>query len=51
MDNKYVFVIKRIWNDTIIKVLDNNIYSIQSVPVKGHIKRGKYVSAHFFISS
>lgn len=28
------------------KVLDENIYSIQSVPVKGHIKRGKYVSAH-----
>ena len=28
------------------KVLDENIYSIQSAPVKGHIKRGKYVSAH-----
>lgn len=27
-------------------VLDEDIYSIQSVPVKGHIKRGKYVSAH-----
>ena len=29
-----------------VKVLDNNIYSIQSAPVKGHVKRGKYVSAH-----
>lgn len=28
------------------KVLDENIYSIQSAPVKGHIKKGKYVSAH-----
>lgn len=29
-----------------VKVLDENVYSIQSAPVKGHIKRGKYVSAH-----
>lgn len=29
-----------------VKVLDKNIYSIQSAPVKGHIKKGKYVSAH-----
>lgn len=28
------------------KVLDNNIFSIQVAPVKGHIKKGKYVSAH-----
>lgn len=28
------------------KVLDENIYSIQSTPVKSHMKRGKYVSAH-----
>ena len=32
-----------------VKLLDNNIYSIQSVPVKGHIKRGKYVSAHLHL--
>lgn len=31
------------------KVLDENIYSIQSAPVKGHIKRGKYVSAHIHL--
>lgn len=30
-------------------VLDENIYSIQSAPVKGHIKRGKYVSAHLHL--
>ena len=29
-----------------VKVLDNNIFSIQSLPVTGHIKREKYVSAH-----
>lgn len=28
------------------KVLDDYIYSIQSAPVKGHIKHGKYVAAH-----
>ncbi len=28
------------------KVLNNSIFGIQSAPVKGHIKRGKYVSAH-----
>ena len=32
-----------------VKVLDNNIYSIQSAPVKGHIKHGKYVSAHLHL--
>ena len=29
-----------------VNVLDNDIYSIQSLPVKGHVKRGAYVSAH-----
>ncbi|MBQ8042994.1 MAG: NUDIX hydrolase [Clostridia bacterium] len=28
------------------KVLDENIFAIQSAPVKGHVKRGKYVPAH-----
>lgn len=32
-----------------VKVLDENIYSIQSLSVKGHIKRGKYVSAHLHL--
>ena len=32
-----------------VKVLDENIYAIQSAPVKGHIKRGKYVSAHLHL--
>ena len=32
-----------------VKVLDSNIYSIQSAPVKGHIKHGKYVSAHLHL--
>lgn len=29
-----------------VKVLDDNIYSIQTLPVVGHVKRGKYVSSH-----
>lgn len=29
-----------------VKILDDNMFAIQSLPVKGHIKRGKYVSAH-----
>jgi len=29
-----------------VKVLDENIFSIQSGPVKSHIKRGKFVSSH-----
>ena len=32
-----------------VKVLDENIYSIQSAPVKGHIKCEKYVSAHLHL--
>ena len=32
-----------------VDVLDRNIFSIQSAPVKGHIKRGKYVSAHLHL--
>ena len=31
------------------KVLDNNIFSIQSAPVIGHVKHGKYVSAHLHL--
>ena len=29
-----------------VKVLDENIYGIQSLPVTGHVKRGNYVSSH-----
>ena len=32
-----------------VKVLDDNIYAIESAPVKGHIKHGKYVSAHLHL--
>lgn len=28
------------------KILDENIFAIQSAPVIGHVKKGKYVSAH-----
>lgn len=29
-----------------VKVLDNSIFAIQSCPVKCHIKKGNYISAH-----
>lgn len=32
-----------------VKVLDENIFSIQSIAVKGHVKHGKYVSAHLHL--
>ena len=32
-----------------VNVLDKNIFSIQSLPVKGHIKNDKYVSAHIHL--
>ena len=31
------------------KVLNNSIFGIQTAPVKGHIKRGNYVSAHLHL--
>ena len=30
------------------KILDENIFAIQSAPVIGHVKKGKYVSAHIY---
>ena len=40
--------IREIEEETGLKanVLDDNIFSIQAAPTKGHIKRGKYVSSH-----
>ena len=32
-----------------VNVLDQNIFSIQSCPTKGHVKHGKYVSAHLHL--
>ena len=33
-----------------LKLLDNNIFSLDVIPVKGHIKRGKYISAHMHLN-
>jgi len=40
--------IREIEEETGLKttVLDKNIFSIQAAPVKGHIKKGKYIPAH-----
>jgi len=35
---------------TNVKVLDNSIYAIDTLPVLGHIKRGKYIPAHIHLS-
>lgn len=32
-----------------VKVLDESIFSIQSAPVKGHVKKNKYVAAHLHL--
>ena len=34
-----------------VKVLDKNIFGIHTAPVKGHIKHGKYVSAHLHLDT
>jgi 8-oxo-dGTP pyrophosphatase MutT (NUDIX family) len=43
--------VREVWEETGLhaKVLDNNIYAIQTAPVIGHIKHGKYVSAHIHL--
>lgn len=43
--------VREVEEETGLKVrgLDDNIYAIDSAPVKGHIKRGKYVSAHLHL--
>ena len=33
-----------------INVLDENIFSLEIIPVLGHFKRGKYVSGHLHLS-
>ena len=35
---------------TDIKVLTENIFSLEVLPVKGHIKKGKYVAPHLHLS-
>ena len=33
-----------------VKVLDNNIFSLEIICVNGHVKRGKYVSSHVHLN-
>jgi len=33
-----------------VKVLDNSIYAIDTLPVLGHVKKGKYIPAHIHLS-
>ena len=39
---------REVWEETSLKLepLSNHIFAIQACPVKGHIKKGKYISAH-----
>ena len=32
------------------KILDNNIFSLDIIPISGHVKRGKYVSSHVHLN-
>lgn len=47
-DNLLSVAVREVEEETGLKakILDENIYAIQSAPVKGHIKSGKYVSSH-----
>lgn len=47
-DNLLSIAVREVEEETGLKakILDENIYAIQSAPVKGHIKSGKYVSSH-----
>ncbi len=33
-----------------VKILDNNIFSLEIVRVDGHVKRGRYVSSHVHLN-
>lgn len=33
-----------------VKILDNNIFSLEIICVNGHVKRGKYVSSHVHLN-
>lgn len=33
-----------------VKVLDNDIFSLEIITVKGHVKKGKYVSSHVHLN-
>ena len=35
---------------TIVKALDDNIFSLEIICVNGHVKRGKYVSSHVHLN-
>ena len=47
-DNLLSVAVREVEEETGLKakILDENIYAIQSAPVKGQIKSGKYVSSH-----
>ena len=30
----------------VVPLIDNSIFALQALPIKGHVKKGKYVSAH-----
>lgn len=47
-DNLLNVAIREVEEETGLKtkILNKSIFSISSAPVKGHVKRGKYVSAH-----
>ena len=48
-----IFTIRELKEETGIKnvkILDNNIFSLEIICVDGHVKRGKYVSSHVHLN-
>ena len=45
--------IREVLEETGVKanILDNSIFAIQALPIKGHMKNGKYVSAHVHLDT
>lgn len=45
----YSVAVREVFEETglnVVPLIDNNIFSIQALPIKGHFKKGKYVSSH-----
>lgn len=45
----YLVAVREVLEETGLEVeplIDNQIFALQALPIKGHVKRGRYVSAH-----
>lgn len=47
--NLYSVAVREVSEETgldVVPLIDNSIFALQVLPIKGHVKKGKYVSAH-----